>query len=62
MKLIRLTKENANKYIGYQILFKTKGSYIVKKILGVNKSSIKIDHPYLHNQLEMLTREIYVIS
>ena len=60
MELIRLTQENVSKYIGYEILFKTRGKHIVKKILGINKTSVKIDHPDLHNQL-VLSRKIYVL-
>ena len=33
MKLIRLTPENVNEYIGDEILFKTRDKYIVKLIL-----------------------------
>ena len=35
MELIRLTQKNVSKYIGYEILFKTRGNHIVKKILGI---------------------------
>ena len=31
MELIRLTQKNVSKYIGYEILFKTRGNHIVKK-------------------------------
>lgn len=48
MKLIRLTQENVSKYIGYEILFKTRGNHLVKKIISVNNTSVKIDHPDLH--------------
>lgn len=58
--MVRLTQENVSKYIGYEILFKTRGKHIVKKILGINKTSVKIDHPDLHNQL-VLSRKIYVL-
>ena len=46
MKLIRLTPENVRYYIGYEIIFKTRGDHIIKKILDISKSckSIKIDH------------------
>lgn len=59
-QLVRLTPENASKYIGYEILFKTRGSHIVKKIIGVNNSSVKIDHPDLKDQI-VFSRQIYVI-
>ena len=61
MKLIKLTTDNANQYVGYEILFKTRGSHIIKRILDVSNSSIKIDHPDLQNNLQILTRNVYVI-
>ena len=62
MELVRLTGENASKYIGYEILFKTRGIHIVKKILSVSRTSVKIDHPDLHNQLGITSgRKIYVL-
>ena len=42
MELVRLTHQNAHEYIGYEILFKTRGIHIVKRILGVNSTSIKM--------------------
>ena len=60
MELLRLTSQNAHKYIGYQILFKTRGNYVVKKILKVNNSCVVIDHADLNNQLQ-LSRKINVI-
>ena len=56
MKLVRLTRENLNKYIVYEILFKTRGKYIIKKTLSVNNTSVKIDHSDLHNQIQILSR------
>lgn len=63
MKLIRLIPENARYYIGYEIIFKTRGNHIVKKILDISKTckSIKIDHPDLQNNLQIVSREVYVI-
>tara|TARA_B100000963_G_C22582389_1_gene651488 strand:+ start:373 stop:564 length:192 start_codon:yes stop_codon:yes gene_type:complete len=61
MKLIRLTSENAPKYIGYEILFKTRGNHLVKKIISVNNTSVKIEHPDLNNQLQIVSRKIYVL-
>jgi len=64
MELIRLTQQNSHKYIGYEILFKTRGSHIVKKIVGVTNTSVKIDHPDLHNQLQISSeksRKVFVI-
>ena len=60
MKHVRLTQQNASKYIGYEILFKTRGIHIVKRILGVNSTSIKIDHHDLHNQI-VFGRKIFVL-
>lgn len=60
MELIRLTPENASKFIGYEILFKTRGKHIIKKILGVTRTSIKIDHPDLQNCLQM-GRKIFIL-
>ena len=59
--LLRLTPLNAHKYIGYEILFNTRGNQVVKKILGVTNTSIKIDHPDLHNQLQIVSRKVFVI-
>jgi hypothetical protein len=61
MELVRLTQKNMSKYIGYEILFKTRDKHIVKKILGINKNSVKIDHPDLHNNLEIVSRKVYVL-
>ena len=63
MKLIRLTPDNVRYYTDYQILFKSRGKYIVKIILESSKSgkSIKIDHPDLQNSLQIVSREVYVI-
>ena len=62
--LVKLTPENAIQYIGYPILFKTRGEYTVKKILSVSKTrqSIKIEEPDLHNSLKIVNRNIYVID
>ena len=63
MYLIRITPLNVNKYIGYDIFFKTGGSYIVKKKLRISSTlkSINIDYPRLNNNLGIITRNIYVI-
>ena len=61
MELVRLTQQNAQNYIGYEILFKTRGNYIVKKIFGINNTSVKVDHPDLQNQLEIVSRIVYVL-
>ena len=61
--LVKLTPENAQQYTGYNILFKTRKQYIVKKIVGVSKTgkSISIEHPDLNNSLEITSRQVYVI-
>ena len=61
MELIRLNPQNASKYIGSEIIFKSRGIHIVKKILSVSNTSIKIDHPDLHNQLQIISRKVYVL-
>jgi hypothetical protein len=58
--MVRLTPENAYKYIGYQIMFKTRGEYIIKKIIRLNPSGAVIDHPDLKN-LVVYSRCMYVI-
>ena len=63
MNQIRLTPENAAQYIGREIVFKTRGNRITKKILGVSNTgkSIKIDHPDLNNSLEIVSRIVHVV-
>ncbi len=61
MEFLRLTPENASKYVGYEIIFKSRGCYLVKKILSVTPTSVRIDHPYLHNQVEIKSRKVYVL-
>ena len=60
MNLIRLTSENAIQYIGYDIIFKSRGNFIIKKIIDICDKSIKIDHPDLGNHL-VFNRKIHVI-
>jgi hypothetical protein len=63
MNLIQLTPENVSQYIGYEIIFKTRKEHVVKKILGVSETgkSIQIDHPDLKDNLQLVTRKVYVI-
>jgi hypothetical protein len=63
MELVRLTEENVFQYIGFEILFKTRGHHIVKTIINASESgkSITIDHPDLNNTLEIVSRNVYVI-
>ncbi len=60
MRLIRLTHNNATNYIGFPILFKSRGELILKKILSVSPTSVTIEHSDLNNCLQ-LGRRIFVI-
>jgi len=60
MRLIRLTHNNATNYIGFPILFKSRGEFIVKKIVSVSPTSITIEHSDLNNCLQF-GRKIFVI-
>lgn len=63
MAHVRLTPENAKQYVGYDIQFKTRGYNIVKKILGVSSTgkTVAIDHPDLRNNLEIVSRKVFVL-
>ena len=63
MNTIRLTPTNVFQYIGYEIIFKTRKSHIIKKIISVSNTgkTIKIEHPDLQNNLEIESRNVYVI-
>jgi len=60
MELCRLTPQNAHGYIGYEVLFKTRGASVVKNIISVSKSSVQVDHPDLCNNITF-SRRIYVL-
>ncbi len=60
MRLIRLTHNNATNYIGFPILFKSRGELIVKKILSVSPTLVTIKHSDLNNCLN-IRRRIFVI-
>lgn len=60
MKLVRLTKENANNYLGYQIIYKSRHEYKINIIDKIINSGIKIKNIDLNNTL-VFSREIYVI-
>jgi len=64
MNTILLTPRNVFKYIGHEIIFKSRNNYIVKKIINVSNSgkSIQIEHPNLKNTLEIISRNVYVIT
>jgi hypothetical protein len=63
MNLIQITPENVAKYIGFEIVFKSRKQHIIKKILGISETgkSIHIDHPDLKDNLQIVTRKVYVI-
>jgi hypothetical protein len=67
MNTIRLTQENAHKYLGHDIIFRAhnkdtlKMNHVIKKIRCVRGCTIEIDCPSLNNRLGIKTFEIYVI-
>jgi hypothetical protein len=63
MNLLKLTQQNAFKYIGNSIIFRTRNQYKIKKINGVSLTgkTVYIDHPDLNNSLQIVTRNVYVI-
>lgn len=63
MNTVKLTPDNVFQYIGYEIIFKTRNNHIVKRIIGVSKTgkSIQIEHPDLQNNLQIESRNIFII-
>jgi hypothetical protein len=63
MNIVRITPTNVFEYVGYEIVFKTRNEHIVKTIIRVSKTgkSITINHPDLHNSLNITSRKVYVI-
>lgn len=63
MRLETLTSENAAQYIGYNILYNSRGQVKMATILSVSETgkTISIDDPELKNALQTVTRKIYVI-
>ena len=64
MNTVRLTRENVFQYIGYEIIFKTRGNHIIKRIISASPTgkTITIEHPDLKNTLQLVTRKnVYVI-
>ena len=59
----RLTCDNVFDYIGKTIQFTTRSQTLEKIILGVSTTgkTIKIDHPDLQNNLEIVKRSVYVL-
>tara|TARA_B100000902_G_C27090785_1_gene803733 strand:+ start:544 stop:888 length:345 start_codon:yes stop_codon:yes gene_type:complete len=64
LRLVRLTKENVFNYIGCEIIFKTRGSNIVKRIMTCSKTgkTITIEHADLKNSLQIVSRKVYVLN
>ena len=62
-KLIRLTSDNSSNYIGYPILFTSRGEWLLKKIKGTSNTgkTIYIEHPDLNNSLQIVNRKVFVI-
>jgi len=64
MNTILLTPTNVFQYIGHEIIFETRGTHIIKRIISVctqTGKTIKIEHPDLKNNLEIVKRKVYVI-
>ena len=62
-KFIKLTSENSSNYIGYPILFVSRGELQFKKIKGTSNTgkTINIEHSDLNNSLEIVNRKAFVI-
>ena len=62
MKLIRLTPENSSRYIGYSILFNSRGKIQFSKILAVSETgkTVTIQHQDLESRL-VYKRKMYAI-
>ncbi len=60
-RLLRLTPDNVHDYIGCDIVFMTRGRYVMKRILDVTASgkTVTIDCPDLKNNI-VLTRKVFV--
>jgi hypothetical protein len=63
MSRVKLTPENVYQYIGYEIIFKSRNNYITKRIIDISNTgkTIHIEHPDLKNNLQIVTRNVYVI-
>ena len=63
MNTLRLTPDNVFQYRNHQIIFKHRNIYVVKSIIDISNSgkTLKIDIPYLKNNLEIVSRKVYVI-
>lgn len=63
MNTLRLTQDNVFQYMNHQIIFKHRNIYIVKSIIDISNTgkTLKIDCPCLKNNLEIVSRKVYVI-
>lgn len=63
MNNIRLTPENVFDYVDHEIIFKTNGTHVVRKINGISTTgkTIHVDYPELNNNLQIVTRNVYAI-
>ena len=63
MNTIRLTPTNVSQYIGHEIIFKSRHNHLVKRIISVSNQgkTITIEHPDLKNNLQIVSRKVYVI-
>jgi hypothetical protein len=60
---IKITPDNVDKYIGYLVVFKNReGKENTTTILGVsqNKKTIYVDFPELQNNLQIVSRNVYL--
>ena len=60
---VKLTPANVMQYIGSEIFFQTRGNQVTTVIRGVSPSgkTIYISHPDLKNNLEIVSRNVYVM-
>jgi hypothetical protein len=60
----KLTPENASKYIGREILFTYNGATVKRTLLKVSESgkTIHVDHPETRNNLQLVSRKIFVVD
>ena len=60
----KLTPENASKYIGREILFTYNGATVKRTLLKVSESgkTIHVDHPETRNNLQLVSRRIFVVE
>lgn len=63
MNFVKLTPYNVYRYVGHDIIFKTRNDFIIKTINGVSPTgkTVHIDHPDLNNSLQIVTRNVYAI-